>query len=282
MGGLLMTAGAQAQTPVATAAPVASPPTPTATTEPNVEESLRDILSESRSDTPVSRPMLMMGALVAVSLAPFLLTMVTSFVKVSVTFSILRNALGTQQIPPNQIIIGLSMILTIFIMMPVGARIHNEIRDIVEVKTGQPLLSNATVSIGKLAFDKGKEPLREFLEKHAHKRERMLFYSVGMQLHRHGLKKNASAEDRTPMIGPHDFMVLIPAFAISQLKEAFQIGFILFVPFLVIDMIVANVLQALGMSMLSPTTISLPFKILLFVLIDGWYLLTKGLVIGYL
>ena len=115
--------------------------------------------------------------------------------------------------------------------------------------------------------------MRRFLLKHGHLKDRAMFFSLAKRLRR--------PEDRQA-VGPEDFIVLVPSFVISELKEAFQIGFIIFVPFLVIDMVVANILMALGMQMLSPTTISLPFKLLLFVVIDGWYLITKGLVMGYI
>ena len=117
-----------------------------------------------------------------------------------------------------------------------------------------------------------RDPMRKFLIRHSHLKDRAMFFSMAKRLR--------TPEDRQG-VGPEDFSVIVPSFVISELKEAFQIGFIIFVPFLVIDMVVANILMALGMQMLSPTTISLPFKLLLFVIIDGWYLITKGLVIGY-
>ncbi len=118
---------------------------------------------------------------------------------------------------------------------------------------------------------RGKEPLREFLSYHAHRKDKILFVDLARRLNNEPGK----------LIDPESFQVIIPSFVISELKEAFQIGFIIFIPFLVIDMVVANVLLSLGMMMLSPTTIALPFKILLFVLVDGWYLIVQGLVLGY-
>ncbi len=126
----------------------------------------------------------------------------------------------------------------------------------------------------KAAALRAKEPLRDFLQKKVGNKDRTLFYSLA-------IKMRPTEEDRAG-ITPKDFLVLVPAFVVSELKEAFQIGFLLFVPFIVIDMVVANILLALGMHMLSPTTISMPFKLLLFVLVDGWYLIAKGRVIGYL
>ena len=134
-------------------------------------------------------------------------------------------------------------------------------------------MSAKTVDTLVQAANRAKEPMRDFLLKKVTLKDRTLFYSLALKLRK--------PEDRVG-IGETDFLVLVPSFVVSELKEAFQIGFLLFLPFLVIDMVVANILLALGMQMLSPTTISMPFKLLLFVLVDGWYLIAKGLVIGYL
>lgn len=225
------------------------------------------------SDSISSRPLVLMIALGALGLAPFVLLMVTSFVKISVVLSIVRSALGTQQIPPTQVITGLAIILTVYIMSPVGAEMYRAANP-ESFKNSEGLLSPKTVDqllqAGKLA----QEPLRKFLMKKVGNKDRTLFYSLA-------LKMRPNEEDKKE-IKNDDFLILVPAFVVSELKEAFQIGFLLFVPFIVIDMVVANILLALGMSMLSPTTISMPFKLLLFVLVDGWYLIAKGLVVGYL
>ena len=205
-------------------------------------------------------------------LLPFVLLMVTSFVKISVVLSIVRNALGTQQIPPTQVITGLGIILTVYIMAPTGMKMYRAAgADF--LAQGTSVFSSQTVGDVLKAADKSKEPLRDFLVKKVTTKDRSLFFNLA--------KKMRKEEDRKD-IQEKDFMVIVPAFVVSELKEAFQIGFILFVPFIVIDMVVANILLALGMHMLSPTTISMPFKLLLFVLVDGWYLIAKGLVIGYL
>ncbi|MBN8231381.1 type III secretion system export apparatus subunit SctR [Corallococcus macrosporus] len=224
------------------------------------------------TDSFTSRPLILILALAAMSLVPFALMMVTSFVKISVVLSIVRSALGTQQIPPTQVITGLAIILTVYIMAPVGQEMYRA-GGIDIWSRGTSVFSSETVGTMLGAADKSKEPLREFLMKKVTNKDRTLFYSLA--------KKMRKEEDRKD-IGPNDFMVIVPAFVVSELKEAFQIGFLLFVPFIVIDMVVANILLALGMHMLSPTTISMPFKLLLFVLVDGWYLIAKGLVIGYL
>lgn len=226
-------------------------------------------------DQPISKPVIMMFVLVALSLAPFLLMMTTAFVKISVVFSLVRSALGVQQIPPNQIVTGLALILTIYIMIPVGADIYQRIQTVIHEpsESNQPLLSTASVEVLKKAVQEGKEPMREFLLKHASTKDRSLFYNLAKQL-----RGNREMGEITE----NDFVVLIPSFIITELSEAFQIGFVLFLPFLVIDMVVSNILLAMGMFMVSPITVSLPFKLLLFVLVDGWYLITKGLVLGYI
>lgn len=224
------------------------------------------------NDAFASRPLVLMLALAALSMVPFVLMMVTSFVKISVVLSIVRSALGTQQIPPTQVITGLAIILTVYIMAPVGTSMYRAAEIDIWGKGANVLSSE---SVGQLleAANKSKEPLREFLAKKVTNKDRALFYNLARKLR--------TGEDRDE-VGAMDFMVLMPAFVVSELKQAFQIGFLLFVPFIVIDMVVANILLALGMHMLSPTTISMPFKLLLFVMVDGWYLIAKGLVVSYI
>lgn len=221
----------------------------------------------------VNQPLTLMILMAALALAPFVLIMVTSFVKISVVLSILRNALGTQQIPPTQVINGMAIILTIYIMYPVFLQMKDATASLFDQRTGKPLLSDATTQLAKEAGEKASEPLRQFLIKHTHYKDRLLFY---------GLAKKMRTPEQQVGLTQDSMLVVVPAFVISELKEAFQIGFLLFIPFIVIDMVVSNILLAMGMQMLSPVTISLPFKLLLFILIDGWYLLARGLVMGYL
>ena len=220
-----------------------------------------------------NRPMVLMTALAGLALVPFVLIMVTSFVKIAVVLSIVRQAIGTQQIPPTQVITGLATILTVYIMMPVGLDIYHDVR----ARMLAPSLRTLDVNSIKASqmmelWQVAQEPMRGFLVRHAHIKDRDMFFKLAWKMRR--------PRDRA-MLTDQDFSIIVPAFVISELKESFQIGFILFVPFLVVDMVVSNILMALGMQMLSPTTISLPFKILLFVLVDGWYLITRGLVLGY-
>jgi type III secretion protein R len=227
----------------------------------------------AQGDSVVGSPLTLLVMLAALSLAPFVVTMLTSFVKISVVLSILRNAMGTQQIPPTQVINGMSIILSIYIMYPVILEIKEATKVYFDARTGSPLMSDATSGLVKDAAGSAKEPIRKFLLKHAHLKDRLLFY---------GLAKRMRTPEQQQQLTDRSLIVVVPAFVISELKEAFQIGFLLFVPFIVIDMVVSNILLAMGMQMLSPVTISLPFKLLLFILVDGWYLLARGLVMGYL
>jgi type III secretion protein R len=158
-------------------------------------------------------------------------------------------------------------------MAPVGQAMYRA-SEVDVMKEGTGVFSPQTVGRLVEAGQRSREPLRDFLLRKVTAKDRSLFFNLA-------LKMRKLEEDRKD-ITDRDFMVLVPAFVVSELKEAFQIGFILFVPFIVIDMVVANILLALGMHMLSPTTISMPFKLLLFVMVDGWYLIAKGLVVGYL
>lgn len=223
-------------------------------------------------DSYASRPMVLLLVLAAMGLAPFVLLMVTSFVKISVVLSVVRSAIGTQQIPPTQVITGLAIILTVYIMSPTLQEMYREANP-ATIQNSEGLLS--AKSAGQLveAAQRAREPLRVFLKKRVTAKDKSLFYNLA--------RKMRAPADRAD-IEPDDFLVLTPAFVVSELKQAFQIGFLLFIPFIVVDMLVANILLALGMHMLSPTTISMPFKLLLFVLVDGWYLIAKGLVSGYL
>ena len=188
------------------------------------------------------------------SLAPGLLIMTTSFTRTVVVLSFLRTAMGTQQAPSNQIILGLSMFLTFFIMAPVWQQINTQAL--------QPYKAGAITQ--EAAFKKAVAPVRKFMFSQVREKDLALFLSLSK------MPRPANADDIPTM-------TLIPAFMISELRTAFQIGFLIYIPFLVVDMVVASVLMSMGMMMLPPAMISLPFKILLFVLVDGW-----GLVIGSL
>ncbi len=201
---------------------------------------------------------------VILALAPFVAVMVTSFTKLVVVFSLLRNALGLQQVPPNVVLNGLALVLSIYVMYPVGTQMGERLQGVGDI-------GGSTQNMLRAA-DTAKEPLREFLLKHSRPVERAFFLKTA----RKALPPNQAAT-----LSERDFLVVVPAFTVSELSVAFEIGFLIFLPFLVIDLVISNVLMAMGMMMLSPTTVSMPFKLLLFVLIDGWVKLTHGLILTY-
>ncbi len=196
--------------------------------------------------------------LTVLSLAPAILILMTGFTRIVVVMGFLRQALGTQQMPPNQLVIGLSLFLTFAVMSPVFNRINNE--------AIQPFMEDSMTDRQALAA--GSVPLKEFMLAHAKDSDLELFLRMSNQ---------EVPEERidTPLA------VVVPSFVLSELKTAFQIGFILYVPFLVIDMVVASILMSMGMMMLPPVMISLPFKILLFVLVDGWNLVVRSLLVSF-
>ena len=196
--------------------------------------------------------------LTALTFIPAALLMMTSFTRIIIVLSLLRHALGTQTSPPNQVLIGLSLFLTLFVMTPVLDKVYDE--------AYLPLSENK-ISFQE-ALDRGVVPLRGFMLKQTRESDIGLFARLS------NTPQLASAKD-VPM------RVLIPAFVTSELKTAFQIGFIIFIPFLIIDMVVASILMSMGMVMMSPVMVSLPFKIMLFVLVDGWHLLLGSLVMSF-
>jgi len=218
------------------------------------------------------------GILIAMGLMPFVFTMITSFAKLVVVGGILRQALGTPQIPPTSVITGLSLILTVHIMSPVVLDTWNGYQREMQAQqaglpAGERLDETARV---RTAVAAAEAPLEGFLKRHTSPSNVELFRSL---LARLGARNQTPPPERG---GRFELVaVYAPAFLLTELTEAFQIGFLIFVPFLVIDLVVSNILLAMGMHMLSPTTVSLPLKLLLFVLIDGWSLILKGIVLGY-
>ena len=193
--------------------------------------------------------------LTVLSLAPSILVMVTSFTRIAIVLSLLRQAIGSNQLPPNQIIIGLSLFLTFFIMTPVWQTVHQE--------SLKPYLANEISA--QEALDKAMQPLRKFMIRQTREKDLAMLVDVAK------LQRPKNIDD-VPM------QVLIPSFIISELKTAFQIGFMLYIPFLIIDMVVASVLLSMGMMMLPPVMVSLPFKLMIFVLTDGWFMIVGSLV----
>jgi type III secretion protein R len=214
----------------------------------------------------LGNPVIVVAALALLGLAPFIAIMISSFVKLTIVMHLIRSALGLQQEPPNIAISGIAIILSIYIMAPVAMETqeifnshHISIEDI-----RNPLLVDA--------LDASSNPLRDFLHKHSTESERQFFVQT---THKLWPEKYANA------ITPDHILVLTPAFMVSELTNAFQIGFLLFLPFIIIDLIISNILISMGMIMVSPMVISLPFKLLLFVLVDGWSRLIHGLILSY-
>ena len=210
-------------------------------------------------------------ALVAVlAVAPFFLVLVTSFAKIAVVLSLLRVAIGVPQVPSNRIVTGLAIVLSVFVMAPVGEAIWDEVQPWVEraPQEQESWAGSTYLEIGAVAV----EPLRAFLLRHADPIELDQMLDLAREL------RPAETRDE---VAREDLAVAIPAFVLTELTEAFTIGILLFLPFVVIDLVVANILLSLGMHALTPTNIALPFKLLLFVLVDGWYLVVRGLLLGY-
>lgn len=196
--------------------------------------------------------------LTVLSVAPAILILATAFTRIVIVMSLVRSAIGTQQIPPNQVVVGLALVLTFFVMAPVWDRINSTA---VEPYTAGEITQQE-------AFDRGIKPLREFMFKQTREKDLALFIELS-----HSTQPEAPDDIPTS--------VLLPAFVISELKTAFEMGFVIYVPFLVIDMVVSSALLSMGMMMLPPSLVSLPFKILLFVMADGWYLIVKSLIMSF-
>ncbi|QGH36991.1 flagellar type III secretion system pore protein FliP [Gracilibacillus salitolerans] len=219
---------------------------------------LIDVFSSSDPES-ISTSVRLLLLLTVLSLAPSILILMTSFTRILIVLSFVRTSLATQQMPPNQVLIGLALFMTFFIMAPTFQEINEEAL--------QPLFEEEMTL--EEAYDNASVPIKEFMSKHTREKDLALFM-------------NYAEIDRPETVQDIPLTTLVPAFAISELKTAFQMGFMIFVPFLVIDMAVASVLMSMGMMMLPPVMISLPFKILLFVLVDGWYLITHSLLDGFL
>jgi flagellar biosynthesis protein FliP len=216
---------------------------------------IRFNLDDAEAPQQLSGIMQIVFILTILSIVPGILVMTTCFTRLAIVFAFLRHALGVQQTPPNQIIIGLALFLTFFIMQPVWQRIHQEA--IVPYQQRE--------IAGDEFVNRGMKPLKDFMLKQTRQKDLALFVTLAQQ----EKPKNADALSLT---------TVIPAFAISELKTAFQIGFVLYIPFIILDMVISSILLSMGMMMLPPVMISLPFKLMLFVLVDGWNLLVDSLV----
>lgn len=215
-----------------------------------------DIFSDDPQNLASTIQLLLL--LTVLTLAPSILILMTCFTRIVIVLSFVRSGLATQQMPPNQVLIGLALFITFFIMSPVLSEVNENAL--------QPLFNEELTQ--EEAFERATTPFKYFMAEHTREKDLALFMGYA------GLERPNSV-DEIPLTA------LVPAFAISELKTAFQIGFMIFVPFLVIDMVVASILMSMGMMMLPPVMIALPFKILLFVMVDGWYLIVRSLLLSF-
>lgn len=217
---------------------------------------MNDVVQTFSSSDPsaISTSVKLILLLTVLSLAPGILILMTSFTRIIIVLSFVRTSLATQQMPPNQVLIGIALFLTFFVMAPTFSDVYDEALN--------PLFDEE-ITLDE-AYDNASVPIKDFMSQHTREKDIALFL-------------NYSDVDRPETVQDIPLTTLIPAFAISELKTAFQMGFMIFIPFLVIDMIVASVLMSMGMMMLPPVMISLPFKILLFVLVDGWHLIITSM-----
>lgn len=213
-----------------------------------------------------------LAVLAGLSLLPFAIMLLTSFMKIVVVLALLRQALGVQQTPPNQVLNGIALILTIYIMFPTGVAMYNAAEPIIRTQAPQGVMTPEAATFVLKVVDKAKGPLKHFLEKNCSPKHIGSFYKLAYRLFPEPYKSE---------LKPGDFIVLAPSFITSQLKTAFEIGVLIYLPFFVIDLVVSNILLAMGMMMLSPLTIALPIKLLLLVFVDGWTVLIQGLALSF-
>lgn len=231
----------------------------------------KQIFEEEQYD-PFKRPSIATQAVVLalLSLFPFIVMILTSFLKIVIVLSLLRNALGVQQAPPNQIINGVALMLSMYVMYPTGLKMYEAAKEtITSVDAPDAIVSKESAAYFMDIALAAKEPLRQFLEKNSSMRHQALFYKMAYRV---------IPEEYRKALKPEDFIIIVPSYITSQLKDAFEIGVLVYIPFFVIDLVTSNILLAMGMMMLSPVTISMPLKLFLLVMLDGWTLLIEGLV----
>ncbi len=212
------------------------------------------------------------AAITALALLPFAIMLLTSYIKIVVVLSLLRNALGVQQSPPNQVLSGIALLMTIYVMFPTMLAMYKAGEDYMKKAPPRDLFSGESAQYVVNVIDITKEPLRDFLQRNTLGKHMTSFYQLAYRSFPDEFRKDLKV---------NDFIVLIPAFITTQLKAAFEIGVLIYLPFFVIDLVTSNILLAMGMMMLSPLTIALPLKLLLIVMVDGWTLIIQGLVLSF-
>jgi type III secretion protein R len=201
----------------------------------------------------------------AISVLPFVAMVTSSYVKVVVVLGLLRNALGVQQVPPNMVLNSIAILVSIYVMAPIGMAAF-------AATEGQPVTDQSSLQTITQTFEAAREPFRDFLKKHTQEREKRFFVRSAFVLW---------PKEEAAKLQENDFIVLAPAFLLTELTDAFRIGFLLYLAFILVDLIIANILLAMGLNQVTPTNIAIPFKLLLFVLMDGWSTLIHGLVLTY-
>lgn len=222
----------------------------------------------SNSPSMITKVALLAG----LSLLPFAIMLLTSFLKIVVVLSLLRSALGVQNTPPSQVLNGIALLITLYVMFPTGVLMYQAAEEVINKNPPTQVMSDRSALYVIGVVDKAKEPLRAFLERNTSAKHMQSFQALGVRLFPEPFKSQLKA---------NDFIVLIPSFITSQLKTAFEIGVLIYLPFFVIDLVVSNILLAMGMMMLSPLTIALPIKLLLLVMVDGWTVLVQGLAMSF-
>lgn len=212
------------------------------------------------------------AVLAGLALLPFAIMLLTSYMKIVVVLSLLRNALGVQQTPPNQVLNGIALLVTIYVMFPTALLMYKAAEGVIHHNPPPDILSSQAAGFVIEVVDSAKEPLRQFLLRNVSSKHTQGFYGLASRLFPEPFKSELKQSD---------FIILIPSFITSQLKTAFEIGVLIYLPFFVIDLVVSNILLAMGMMMLSPLTIALPIKLLLLVMIDGWTVLVQGLAMSF-
>lgn len=213
-----------------------------------------------------------LSAIALMSLMPFLIMLLTSYIKIVVVLSLLRNALGVQQSPPNAVISGITLLMTIYVMAPTALAMYKAGSEVIDASPPQHLFSADSANFIVNIANATKEPLRDFLTRNTVPKHLTSFYNLAYR---------SFPEPYRQSLQPQDLIVVIPSFITSQLKFAFEVGVLIYLPFFVIDLVTANILLAMGMMMLSPLTIALPLKLLLIVMVDGWTLIIQGLVLSF-
>lgn len=232
------------------------------------------VVAQTAADAAGANPSMVtkLAILAGLSMLPFAVMLLTSYMKIVVVLSLLRNALGVQQTPPNQVLNGIALLITIYVMFPTGLLMYNAAEKVITTNPPKDMLSNESAAFIVNVIDKAKEPLRDFLARNVSAKHTTSFYNLAYRIFPDPFKAE---------LKQNDFIILIPSFITSQLKVAFEIGVLIYLPFFVIDLVVSNILLAMGMMMLSPLTIALPIKLLLLVMIDGWTVLVQGLALSF-